>query len=153
MSTQIQTKTQDFKLGKDQLDAIAVLGFQLYEQGKVDDATTMFDSLITFDNKNYLGFAGRGCIALSQEKLDDAVQYLSKAAELNPTDAAVHANLGETYLRQAKFEQATAEFTTALDLDPEEVDPGANRARAILDGMEIVINELERMQGSGASAN
>ena len=148
-----QTKTQDFKLGKDQLDAIAILGYQLYEQGKVDDASTMFESLINFDNKNYLGFAGRGALALSQEKLDDAVQYLSRAAELNPTDATVHANLGETYLRQARFDQATAEFTKALELDPEEVDPGANRARAILEGMEIVINELERMQGSGVCAN
>jgi Flp pilus assembly protein TadD len=106
----------------------------------------MFDGLITLDSSNYLGFAGRGAIALYQEKLDDAVAYLSKAAELNPTDATVHANLGEAYLRLAKFEQATAEFAKALDLDPEEVDPGANRARAILDGMEIVVNELERLQ-------
>jgi tetratricopeptide (TPR) repeat protein len=135
-------------LGKDQLDAIAVIGYQLYEQGKTDDAISMFDGLITLDNTNYLGFAGRGAIALYQEKLEDALVYLSKAAELNPTDAAVHANLGEAYLRLAKFEQATGEFSKALDLDPDEVDPGANRARAILDGMEIVINELERMKAS-----
>ena len=137
-----------FTLAKDQLDAIAVMGYQLYEQGKVDDATSMFDGLITFDSSNYLGFAGRGAIALYQEQLEDAVIYLSKAAELNPTDSTVHANLGEAYLRLARFEQATAEFSKALDLDPQEVDPGANRARAILDGMEIVINELERLQAS-----
>jgi len=146
MST--QTQTSKFSLGKDQLDAIAVLGYQLYEQGKVADAASMFDGLITFDASNYLGYAGRGAIALYQEKLDDAVAYLSKAAELNPTDSSVHANLGETYLRLAKFDDATAAFAKALELDPEETDPGANRARAILDGMEIVINELERLQAS-----
>jgi Flp pilus assembly protein TadD len=142
MSTQTET------FGKDQIDAIAVLGFQLYEQGKTRDAETMFTGLIAIDDTNYLGYAGMGALALAEEKLEEAVDYLRKAAERNPTDPTVHANLGEALLRQAKFEEAAAEFTKALDLDPEEVDPGANRARAILDGMGILVEELSRIQAT-----
>lgn len=139
---------QNVELGKDQLDAIAVLGYQLYEQGKARDAEVLFNGLISIDQGNYFGYAGLGALALGQEKLDEAVEYLSKAAEINPADPSVHANLGEAYLRQAKFNEAAAQFSKALELDPEERDPGANRARAILDGMEILVSELSRMQAA-----
>jgi Tfp pilus assembly protein PilF len=56
----------------------------------------------------------------------------------------VHANLGETLLRQAKFD-AAAEFEKALKLDPQERDPGANRARAIVQGMGVVAREIQRV--------
>ncbi|MBI1790021.1 MAG: tetratricopeptide repeat protein [Acidobacteria bacterium] len=61
------------------------------------------------------------------------------------TDPTVQANLGEALLRQGKFEEATKAFEKALALDPNEEDPGANRARAIIDGMELVVAEIERM--------
>src|SRR5262249_55062085 len=115
---------------------------------KANDAETLFSGLISIDKDNYYGYAGLGALALAQEKLDEAVQHLAKAAEINPEDSSVHANLGEAYLRQAKFDEAAAEFTKALELDPDERDPGANRARAILDGMEIVVAELSRIQAS-----
>jgi Flp pilus assembly protein TadD len=64
-------------------------------------------------------------------------------------DPTVHANLGETLLRLGRFEPAAAEFDKALQLDPEQKDPGANRARAILSGMKLVIDELQK---AGAAA-
>lgn len=135
-----------FGLNKDQVDAMAVLGFQLYDQGRNDEARAIFEGLIALDSRSYFGYAGLGALALAEEKLDEADTNLRKAIELKPEDPTVHANLGEVLLRQGKFEEAAAEFDKALELDPEEEDPGANRARAILDGMEVVINEVQRMQ-------
>lgn len=139
------TFNQAYNLGKDQIGAIATLGFQLYEQGKVRDAESIFNGLTALDPKSYYGYAGLGALALSEQKLDEAVKCLTKAAELNPNDATVHANLGEAYLRQAKFNESAAEFKRSMDLDPKEVDPGANRARAIVSGVQIVVSELQRM--------
>ena len=141
-----------FGLQRSEIDAIAALGFQLYEQGKGKDAEALFNGLIALDSQVYYGYAGLGAMALAEEKLDEAVRCLTRATDLNPNDPTVHANLGEAYLRQAKFSEAAAEFQKALQLDPNETDLGANRARAILSGMQIVVGELQRKQQSAASA-
>jgi tetratricopeptide (TPR) repeat protein len=141
--------TQVFGLAKQEVEAIAALGFQLYEQGKMNDAEAIFSGLIALDNKIYYGYAGLGAMTLAEEKLDESVRWLSRAAELNPTDPTVHANLGEALLRQGKFKEAAEEFQTAMKQDPEELDPGANRARSILAGMQIALEEMQRSQLSG----
>ena len=136
--------SQMFGLAKQEIEAIATLGFQLYEQGKVADAELIFNGLIALDSHVYYGYAGLGALALAEEKLDEASRWLTRAAELNPQDPTVHANFGEALLRQANFEEAAAEFQKALSLDPNGSDPGANRARAILSGMRTLLQEIER---------
>ncbi len=133
---------------KEQIQAMAALGINLYEQGQNRNAESIFQGLIALDQTSFYGYAGMGALALSEERLDEALVYLRKAAELQPKDPTVHANLGETLLRQAKFSDAATEFEKALNLDPDQRDPGANRARAILQGMQVVISEVQRMQGS-----
>jgi tetratricopeptide (TPR) repeat protein len=132
-------------LSKEQIDAIALLGFQFYEQGKTRDAETLFEGLIALDPNVYYGHAGLGAMALHDEKLDEAVEHLTRAAALKPADPTVYANLGEALLRQAKFTKAASEFEHALALDPQQRDPGANRARAILHGMKNVVSEIQRV--------
>jgi tetratricopeptide (TPR) repeat protein len=141
--------SQMFGLAKQEIEAIAALGFQLYEQGKVADAESIFNGLIALDSHVYYGYAGLGALALAEEKLDEASRWLTRAAELNPEDPTVHANLGEALLRQARVEEAAVEFQKALALDPDERDAGANRARAILAGMRSVLQRLERAGASG----
>ena len=143
--------TPTLTLTEQQTAAIAALGYNLYEQGKMSEATTVFNGLVAIDPGNYIGYAGLGAVALASEppQLDLAVANLREAARLNSKDPTVQANLGEALLRQAKFEEAAGAFEKALELDPEEEDAGANRARAILDGMEIVIEEVQKM-GVGA---
>jgi Flp pilus assembly protein TadD len=135
-----------FNVGKEQIQAMAALGNNLYEQGQNRNAESIFQGLIALDETSYYGYAGMGALALSEERLEEALTYLRKAAELEPKDPTIHANLGEALLRQAKFNDAAAEFETALKLDPGEHDAGANRARAILEGMEVVLGEFQRMQ-------
>ena len=135
---------QYLELSKNQLAAIAALGFRFYEQGSLRDARTVFDGLVVLDPNLYFGHAGLGALALRDEKLDEAVLHLRRAAELQPEDPAVRANLGEALLRRAEFTEAAHEFDQALSLDPNHRDPGANRARAILQGMNFVVSEMKR---------
>ncbi|MBI1789381.1 MAG: tetratricopeptide repeat protein [Acidobacteria bacterium] len=134
-------------LNEDQIVSIAALGFNLYQQGQLGEAQTIFEGLTAIDPTNYAGYAGLGAVALAKEPpaLGDAVSHLTKASQMNASDPTVQANLGEALLRQGKFEDATKAFERALALDPNEEDPGANRARAIIDGMEVVVAEIEKM--------
>ena len=126
------------KYTKAQLDSIAVFGLNFFEQGKMDDAETMFNGLIAVDKNNFRGWAGMGAIALAKDPpaLEEAEKFLTVAVQLNPNDPSVHANLGEVFIHQEKFTEAASEFKKALELDPEKRDRGANRARAILRAMQ-----------------
>ena len=134
---------QTLELSKNQLDALAALGFRFYEQGNLCDAHTLFEWLTVLDPNLYFGHAGLGAMALRDEKLDDAVRHLKRAAELQQQDPAVHANLGEALLRQANFTEAAGAFEQALKLDPAQRNPSANRARAILQGMSLAASQMK----------
>ena len=133
-----------FGLNKAEINAIEVLGFQLFEQGRNKEAETIFQGLIAIDKSQYQGYAGMGALALAEKKLDEAAAWLSQALERNGKDPTVHANLGETLMRLGRFESASAEFEKAFKLDPSQKDPGANRARAILLGMKTTIEGLQQ---------
>jgi tetratricopeptide (TPR) repeat protein len=134
---------------KDQLNSIALFALDYYRQGKVSEAETMFKGLVIADNSFY-GYAGLGAIALSQDppRLEDAFTYLSIATDMKPEDPSAHANLGEVLLRQSKFQEAAGQFQKAIELDPQGHDAGANRARAMLAGLQLMVTEHQRMNGT-----
>jgi tetratricopeptide (TPR) repeat protein len=133
-------------LTQEQVQGFASLGYNLYEQGKFDDAQKVFEGLTAVDPNSSYGFAGLGAIALAKDPpdLDTAIANLSKAAEVDPNNPTVHANLGEAYLRKAQLQEAAAEFHKAMELDPEKKDAGANRARAIISGLKVATEEYKK---------
>ena len=137
-----------------QVQAFAALGYNLYQQGQLKEAEKMFRGVMAFDNKSYLGYAGLGAVALANKPpdLDAAYTNLTKALELKPNDASVQANLGEVLLRQGKLEEAKKHLERAFQLDPGHNDPGANRARALVSGLDMIVKELQKPDAS-AEAN
>jgi tetratricopeptide (TPR) repeat protein len=131
---------------ENQVKAIVALGYNKYQQGKLDDANTMFRGAAALDANNYLGFAGAGAVALARKPadLEGAYTNLSRAAELKADDASIQANLGETLLRQGKVLEAKA-----FSLDPDHKDPGVNRARALVSGIDAIIQEAQRRKEAG----
>ncbi len=128
------------------IQALAALGYNSYQQGQLKDAETLFRGVAALDRKSYYGYAGLGALALAQRPpdLETAYKNLSKAVELNPNDATVRANLGEVLLRQGKVEEARTHLERAFQLDPGHNDPGANRARAMVGGLNIVVKEVQQ---------
>jgi tetratricopeptide (TPR) repeat protein len=118
-----------------ELTAAATLAANLYEQGRIAEARAMFEGLTALDRRFYLGYAGLGVIELIEGHLELALRNLTCAAELNPGDASVQSNLGQVLLKCSEYAKARRCFERAIALDPRCEDPGANRARAILQGL------------------
>jgi Flp pilus assembly protein TadD len=71
-------------------------------------------------------------IALARAgKLDDAIPYLEKAAQLSPWDAKAHSNLGAALAEEGRSAEAIAECERALQLSPGDVEGQANLAIAL----------------------
>lgn len=131
-------------LSEEQIQAFAALGFASYQQGRTDEAREIFEGIIAIDSTAHFGWAGLGAIELAAGNLDEAEFNLLAAAERYGEDSTVLANLGEVYLRKGDTEKAAGYLQKALELDPEGQDPATNRARAILQGMMLVLEEIEK---------
>ncbi len=136
-----------------QMKAIAAVGYNQYQQGRLKDAETAFLGLTALDNKNFIGFAGAGAVALAKKPadLDSAFKYLSRAVELKADDAEIQANLGETLLRMGRLEDAKSHLEKAFQLDPAKKDPGVNRARAIVVGLNAIVQEATKRKEAEVS--
>jgi Flp pilus assembly protein TadD len=129
-----------------QIKAIMALGYNKYQQGRLKDAETTFLGVTSLDDKSYMGWAGLGAVALAKKPpdLETAYNSLTKAADLKPDDGTIQANLGEVLLRQGKVEEAKTHLEKAFQLDPNHKDPGVNRARAIVSGLNTIVKEVEK---------
>jgi tetratricopeptide (TPR) repeat protein len=138
-----------------QIEGLAALGYNAYQQGQLKNAETFFAGVIALDNRSYIGNAGLGAVAMAQKppKLDDAHAYLSRAAELRPDDATIQANLGEVLIRQGKIEEAKTHLERAFQLDPQFKDRGVNRARALVAGLDLIVKKAEQRQQTMAKAS
>ena len=143
-----------FGVTEKQIKGEAALAYNLYQQGKLREAATIFSSLRAVNTRSPYGYAGLGAVALAKKPSDLAEAYtnISKAAELAPNDPTIQANLGEVLLRQGKLVEAGQQFKKALELDPDSRDPGANRARALLNGLNAVATEVQRLSKKAVAA-
>ena len=112
----------------------------------------MFEGITSFKPDSFWGPAGLGAIALKEEELDEAEEHLRKAVELKDDEPSVYANLGEVLLRKGEFDEAAEAFTRALDLDPDGTDAGADRARAIIQGLDTLVQHADQLQKAAADA-
>jgi tetratricopeptide (TPR) repeat protein len=131
-----------------QIEGLAALGYNAYQQGQLKNAETFFAGVVALDSRSYVGNAGLGAVAMAQKppRLDVAYLYLSKAAELRPDDATIQANLGEVLIRQGKIEEAKPHLERAFQLDPQYKDRGVNRARALVAGLDLLVRTAEKRQ-------
>jgi tetratricopeptide (TPR) repeat protein len=136
-----------------ELQAIAALGMNYYQQGRLKEAEAVFRFLLVLHPQAYYAHAGAGVVAMSQQPADlqEACQCLSRAAELNPIDASVRASLGEVLLRMGEMEKAAEHLKRSVELDPYKKDSGAARAHAILSGLWTITRQIEKKQKEAAA--
>ncbi len=145
-----------FELSDEVLLTWAQYGYNLYNQGKYDEAETIFRGLVALNPNVSYYHTALGAVLEAQEKYDDAVEVFNKALELDSNDICALANRGEIYLRQGKIEQAAEDFRRAIELDEKrikeamekgekvEADPAAQRARALAKVTYEVFKEVEK---------
>jgi predicted O-linked N-acetylglucosamine transferase (SPINDLY family) len=72
-----------------------------------------------------------GVLALQSGRLEEAVDVLTRATTLAPTNAACHANLGEAHRRLGHSQAAIESFLRAIALEPALVAPVYNLGLAL----------------------
>jgi len=90
----------------------------LFEQGKMDDAESAYNEVLSDDPNNLYALSNLGVVHYKTGKLPQAEKILTKAAVIAPQDFFVNCTLGIVYYRQGKFEKAIESLTKAVTIDP-----------------------------------
>lgn len=110
---------------------MAIIGFRMYEQGRYNEAKTIFQGLVTLDPKEAYYLTALGAVFLAEDDLDEAKKYLDLAVAANDKEIAAFVNRGEVHLRQGRVLEAAQDFMKAVELDPEGKDPLTHRAKVL----------------------
>jgi tetratricopeptide (TPR) repeat protein len=103
----------------------------LEENGRVDQAQYVLMTVID-KNPQYLpAYVELADMQVDQKQFDRAVETLTRAHEVAPTDPVIANNLGVLLLRRSDFVVATEAFRSAVEADPEEARYRANLALSL----------------------
>ncbi|HXI84047.1 MAG TPA: tetratricopeptide repeat protein [Verrucomicrobiae bacterium] len=83
-----------------------------------DTAAGKYNAALDLEPTNSVALANLGVIRYQQNRLDDAENYLRKAAVAAPNDSNTRSLLGVVYFRKGAIEDAYAELNRAVAIDP-----------------------------------
>jgi len=118
-------------ISMDQAYAIAEIGFNLLNQGRLEDAEKIFVGLCAMNPQDGYYQSVLGSIFARQDKLDDAKRALELAAKLGYEDPHVLVNKAEISLRQGKLSEALPDLERVLEGD--NTTQAGVRAKAMLE--------------------
>jgi tetratricopeptide (TPR) repeat protein len=135
---------QCLKLDPRNVKAEDNLGLSHQALGQTADALTAFRNAIAWQaqllKKNSGPFINIGILLLEQNKVEDAVAYLTEAVEISPEEPRAHEQLGKAYSRQNDLPKAQGELERAVSLSPDNA------------ALHFILGQLYRKQGMNEKA-
>jgi tetratricopeptide (TPR) repeat protein len=132
------------KLDAANLRAEYNLGLAYQGLGRTEDAAAAFRNAIAWQehklNQDAEPFIDLGSLLLDENRAQEALPYLLKAAAISPREFRAHEQLGRAYEHSDQMEKAQAELEEAVALAPE--NPR----------LHYVLGQLYRKEGLGGKA-
>jgi tetratricopeptide (TPR) repeat protein len=120
----------------EEMRLIADIGYALAEQGRHEEALTIFEGLAVLAPATAYFQSALGALWLRKGEHERAVEHLEAALAADPGDVAALVNRGEAAMRLGDASEARRHLLAALELGPrpqQTADPAALvRARALL---------------------
>jgi len=135
------TLAQLENMSREKLYDFAELGYSLFQSGKLEEATRIFEGLVTYNPYDAYFHSALGAIYQKQKLYDQAIKQYDLAIKLNPKDICSLTNRGETYLILGKIKEAAADLKVAVSLDPQQKDPWAMRSRALITAIQSALGK------------
>jgi len=120
---------QTISITPESVAALMNFGHSFYQQGRLSQASDIFESLLLMDDSNPYAHAMLGSIHQQQNHFERAIDCYSRALKYHPKEINTLTNRGECYLHQGNFVEAARDFKAAIQLDTDEMSLAANRAR------------------------
>lgn len=138
------TIAQAAGLSRNQLYQIAAKGYQLFNQGKIDDARMIYEGLVAADPFDSVFHCHLGAVLWRSGDEDRAFEEYDAAVRFNVANVDALAGRGELFLMRGETEKGIEDLSRALENDPKYSRPSTQRARALLFSIREAANTRSR---------
>ncbi|BEI36384.1 O-linked N-acetylglucosamine transferase family protein [Polynucleobacter sp. HIN7] len=121
---------------KEGLSYVFELGLLCANNGKINDALLIFESLKTEIKNDERIFYNLGLLYSLQSKLHTAIACYDSAIQIKPNDAASIINKSQLLIQLKKYDEANKSLDEAISIDPSFPEAWSNKG--------IALNHLER---------
>lgn len=128
-------------LKREQLYAIAQVGYKLYNSGKLEQARDIYRGLVAADPYDSVFHCHLAATHHRLGELDEALAQYTEALRFNIANQEALAGRGEIYLHRARLTEALNDLRAAIELDPESKRATTARARAILIALKEAVDK------------
>lgn len=115
---------------------MAETGFQLLQQGKLDDAKKVFEGLLSLDPRDAYFHMVLGSIAQRRNQFEDSERHYSRSLRINPYSPSALANRGEVRVELGRLAEGLEDLKQAVKEDPGAREAATQRARALIPVVE-----------------
>lgn len=129
------TIAQAAGLTRDQLYAIADKAYQLFTQGRLEEAKQIYEGLVAADPFDSVFHCHLGAVLWRSGKLERAFEEYDAAVRYNLANVDALAGRGELLIGKGEIEKGVEDLSSALKYDPECTRASTQRARALLFSM------------------
>jgi tetratricopeptide (TPR) repeat protein len=119
-------------LKREQLYAIAQVGYQFYLSGKIEEARDIYRGLVAADPFDSVFHCHLAAAYHRLGELDKAFDEYTESLRFNVANQEALAGRGEIHLQRASIPEALSDLRAAIELDPESKRATTLRARAVL---------------------
>lgn len=126
------TIAQAAGITKNQLYEIAEKAYQLFSQGKLEEARQIYEGLVAADPFDSVFHCHLGAVLWRSGDLDRAFEEYDASVRFNLTNIDALAGRGELLVARGEVEKGVEDLSRALQNDPECTRPSTQRARALL---------------------
>lgn len=102
----------------EEMRLVADIGYALAEQGRHDEAVTIFEGLAVLAPATAYFQSALGAIRLRKGEPERALEHLDAALAADPSDVAALVNRGEAAMQLGDRESARRHLLAALELGP-----------------------------------
>ena len=119
-------------LTKPQLYKIAEKAYQLFSQGKLEEARQIYEGLVAADPYDSVFHCHLGAVLWRLGNTERAFEEYDAAVRYNFANTDALAGRGELLLARGEVEKGVEDLSKSLTHDPECLKPATQRARALL---------------------
>ena len=102
-----------------------------HQENQLSVAKAIYQTVLDLDSKYYPALHMMGVLAAQSREFQKAIEFISKAIKVNPTDAPAHFNLPNAYMELGHIEKAIASYNNSIALKPNYAEAHANRGVAL----------------------
>lgn len=112
----------------------------LANQGKREEALTVYDRALSLEPANVLAYAGKNSVLLNLNRLDESLQLAQEAHTRLPKERLFLDAIGSVYYKKGDYKNAEASFRQSLEVQPDAIFAYAN--------LSMVLTRLDRKDES-----